>query len=230
MTTRLVIVLLILVGLTLVALQNLSPLLSLTFLGMKTVALPLAAWIIAAIAAGFLTSLILSLLFQLSNYLAEKELRTTRKTLRDAQLRIRQLEAVRSDASWQRSDTVASSYKTAEEEPASDDDFEDEEEEEPIDDTPSYQDTFRERTTYERYQEPKTSYQSGSVYSYGYRDPSNSGVGKTESIYDADYRVINPPRQETKKTESDWGQKNNTDDEDWGFDDDDADDKKPRRW
>lgn len=230
--TRLVIVFLIVVGLTLIALQNLSPVLSLKFLGMGTVALPLAAWIVAAIAAGFLTSLIISGLFQLSNYLTEKELRAARNSLRDAQLRIRQLEAERSNTSWQRREPVASSPSSSysAEEPVSDDYFEDEEDEEPIDETPSYQDTVRERTTYERYQEPKTSYQSGSVYSYSYRDPSNSGVGRTESVYDADYRVITPPQQEPKKTESDWGQKNNSDDEDWGFDDDEVDDKKPRRW
>ncbi len=49
--------------------------------------------------------------------------------------------------------------------------------------------------TYERQQEPKSSSQSGSVYSYSYREPKNTAVGKTESVYDADYRVIIPPYQ-----------------------------------
>jgi len=34
---------------------------------------------------------------------------------------------------------------------------------------------------------------SGSSYSYGYRDPEGSGVGKPEKVVDADYRVIVPP-------------------------------------
>jgi hypothetical protein len=39
-------------------------------------------------------------------------------------------------------------------------------------------------------------------------------VGKTESVYDADYRVIIPPYQESGKTQV-------TDDDDWDFFEDD---------
>ena len=54
--------------------------------------------------------------------------------------------------------------------------------------------------------------QSDSVYSYSSQSPKNTGVGKTESIYDADYRVIIPPYQppNTKKSDNDT-------DEDWDF-------------
>ena len=41
--------------------------------------------------------------------------------------------------------------------------------------------------------ETKSRSTSASGYSYGYRNPENTSVGKTESIYDADYRVIIPP-------------------------------------
>jgi hypothetical protein len=56
----------------------------------------------------------------------------------------------------------------------------------------------RVRTDYEAKQEPKTASRSGSVYSYSYREPKDSGVGKAESVVgkpvvDADYRVIVPP-------------------------------------
>ena len=37
-------------------------------------------------------------------------------------------------------------------------------------------------------------------------------MGKTESVYDADYRVITPPYRETNTPK---------DEEDWGFEDDD---------
>lgn len=46
---------------------------------------------------------------------------------------------------------------------------------------------------YEAEQKPKSESWSGSVYSYGYKDPSSSGVGQSESVYDADYRIITPP-------------------------------------
>lgn len=50
-------------------------------------------------------------------------------------------------------------------------------------------------TEFEAEQSPKSESWSGSVYSYGYREPENTGVGKTESIYDADFRVIVPPTE-----------------------------------
>ncbi|MGA9380290.1 MAG: hypothetical protein WBV73_16115, partial [Phormidium sp.] len=74
-----------------------------------------------------------------------------------------------------------------------------------------------------------TSSRSGSVYSYSYKNPSNSAIGKTESVYDAEYRVITPPYRPLDSEEEDHtpessptNQQNNDDDEDWGFDDDDA--------
>ena len=83
----------------------------------------------------------------------------------------------------------------------------------------------RDSTTYERQSEAKSSSRSGSVYSYSYREPKNTAAGKTESIYDADYRVIIPPYQPPTT--------NQADDDDWDFfeDDDDFEDdgKRPRR-
>ncbi|MBD0266213.1 MAG: LapA family protein, partial [Tolypothrix sp. Co-bin9] len=72
--------------------------------------------------------------------------------------------------------------------------------------------------TYERPQQPKSSSQSGTVYSYGYRDPNNSGVGKTETVYDADYRVIIPPAaQKPSSPENDWESSKDDEDDDWKF-------------
>ncbi|MGK7905550.1 MAG: LapA family protein [Hormoscilla sp.] len=50
-----------------------------------------------------------------------------------------------------------------------------------------------------------------SFYSYGSQDKSNSGVGKTEDVYEANYRVITPPVHEESAGDKD---------EDWGLDED----------
>ncbi|MCU0516218.1 MAG: LapA family protein [Oscillatoria sp. Prado101] len=75
-----------------------------------------------------------------------------------------------------------------------------------------------EGATYEVKQEPTASSWSGTIYSYTYRQPSESGVGRTESVYDADYRVIKPPQQQPKAEEDDWETKGNKND-DWDWDD-----------
>lgn len=52
------------------------------------------------------------------------------------------------------------------------------------------------RTDFEVRQEPVARQQSGSIYSYSYRsadDREDSSVGKTEDVYDAEFRVITPP-------------------------------------
>lgn len=60
-TPRLVLLLLVVCGLVLFAVQNPAPTLSIAFLGLRTVALPLGVWLAAAIALGALTTLALTL-------------------------------------------------------------------------------------------------------------------------------------------------------------------------
>lgn len=67
-------------------------------------------------------------------------------------------------------------------------------------------------SSFEAEQQPKTTHQSGSTYSYSYRDDNETGVGRPESVVDAEYRVVTPPYQTT-----------NPEDEDYGFDFDDED-------
>ncbi len=67
---RLIILLLLLLGVTLLALQNWSPALPLVFWGMETQPLPLGVWIAIAIVAGALTSLFISGLLQLADALS----------------------------------------------------------------------------------------------------------------------------------------------------------------
>lgn len=86
----------------------------------------------------------------------------------------------------------------------SDDDWErpmsdDWEDSEPQDSSRSPSSASRSRLTeddlrnFEVKQTPKQTSQSGSVYSYGYREPEGTGVGRSEKVVDAEYRVIVPP-------------------------------------
>ncbi|HIK26639.1 MAG: hypothetical protein N3E45_09415 [Oscillatoriaceae bacterium SKW80] len=69
------------VFLAIFAAQNASPSLSLVFLGMQSVALPLSAWVILALVSGVFTSFLISALFKLSNYQLEQELTARRRTM-----------------------------------------------------------------------------------------------------------------------------------------------------
>ena len=78
----------------------------------------------------------------------------------------------------------------------------------------SYPEGEGNRTDYEVPQEPKSRSQSGSTYSYSYRETEkkDSGVGKSDVVYDANYRVITPPYQKPPEPSED--------EEDWGLEDD----------
>jgi hypothetical protein len=71
---RLILVVLIGGSLGLLYLQNRTPELSLTFLGMQSRPLPLALWLVAAVGLGLMTSLILTSLVRLSNFLTSRDL------------------------------------------------------------------------------------------------------------------------------------------------------------
>ncbi len=227
-TLRIVLFLAALSTLTIFVASNSSPI-YLVFLGTKTQALTVGLWVAIAIALGFLTSLFLQLL----SYLSRRALPAS----------IPQPEVRKPPSStWGRSTTVTDSQPSYaapindsspdwENEVASEVDggnSEDWDIEEPPSESysresPTASSTAfqRDYSNYEVKQEPKSGYQSGSVYSYGYRDSSGSGAGKTESVYDADYRVITPPYQPTAKDKDDWESNQGTADEDWGFEDED---------
>ena len=212
-------------GLSLLVLQNLSPVLPIVFLGMKTQALPVAAWILGAIAAGFLTSWCL----QFFSYLQRRSLL----------VRIRQLEASPSPAAGKRRETEQTASRQSytpppePETPTSEDKSEEwddwEVEEAPEDDDwdfeeepkrPKGQETvIQDSREYEVKQEPKSRTVTGSVYSYSYREPSSSGAGRSEAVYDANYRVITPPYRDSNNPPSDTS--NQEEEDDWGFGDDD---------
>ncbi|MDZ8050120.1 MAG: LapA family protein [Aulosira sp. ZfuVER01] len=228
---RLILLVAILGSLTLLLTQNWSPVISLVFLGMRTQPLPLAMWMLLATTAGALTSLFITSLFKVSTYFGGQQRQ---------QSRVKSAAPPRTKTSYRPQPTPppASPQPTASKtENTSSDDFDDWNtndrdddwnfDEKPREASKPRQQTqdFSDSQTYERQQEPKSSSQSGSVYSYNYREPKNTAVGKTESIYDADYRVIIPPYQPPTTNQAD-------DDDDWSFfDDEDSadDDKRPRR-
>ena len=63
---RLIILVAAILGLIIILAQNLSPLLSLVFLGMRSQSLPLGLWILLSIIAGIFTSLIITRLLKLA--------------------------------------------------------------------------------------------------------------------------------------------------------------------
>jgi uncharacterized integral membrane protein len=278
---RAVFLLVIVVGLTIFALQNVEPALSLVFLGVRSPEAPLSIWILLSMAAGVVTSLLISGLLGFSNYLSQPRGRTDRHSggrniAQDNRTPYSPPPPPRKqdiDPDRDRETQPASSYRTEYGAPAgysartfqqetpnptgakdddragtyaapddeddwvsdssksgsvgSDDDWGDDRD---LPAAPQVNDVVGANPrNYEANQEPKSKSWAGSVYSYGYRDPKQSGVGQTESVYDAEYRVLVPPidpipqpaggevpKNPSAETEDDWGL-----DEDDVFDEDD---------
>ncbi|MDZ7961929.1 MAG: LapA family protein [Aulosira sp. DedQUE10] len=230
---RLILLVVILGGLTLLLTQNWSPAISLVFLGMRTQALPLAMWMLFATAAGALTSVFITSLFKISSYFVGQPRQTRFKSA---------TASPRTKTTFRKEPTPPASQPppASKTEKTSSDEFDDwntnnqnddwnlDENPREVSNTRQQSQEFSDSKTYERPQQPQSSSQSGSVYSYNYREPKNTAVGKTESIYDADYRVIIPPYQPPTPNQA-----NDGDDDDWGFFDDEDDfqdeDKRPRK-
>jgi hypothetical protein len=205
--------------------QNLSPVLPLTFLGMKTVAFPLSLWILFALAAGVLTAQLVVMLLQFSlpasqrssvrdrpregraNYSGED-----RKTPDSPSVQARSKGDEYSSSTQEKTPTYTDSFSRGSKAAA---DFgtvrdwqddsrnwvdDDEVEQNWVDD--DSQNSVDEpkvtplKTDYEVPKSPTSEYRSGTIYSYSYRKPENTGVGITESVNDAEYRVIIPPNSE----------------------------------
>ncbi|RUR72267.1 LapA family protein [Chlorogloeopsis fritschii PCC 9212] len=230
---RLILLVALLGGLALLLAQNWSPVLPLVFLGMQTKALPLAMWILFSTAAGAATSLAISILFQLSSYFTAPK-RQAPSTFKPPKTRTpsgsdrpptEEPKYTYTSPPPPQSKSTDSNRSNAEDWETSgindDWDFDETEETSKSPQTTQVRDSY----TYEKPQEPQSGYKSGSVYSYNYREPKNSGAGKTESIYDADYRVIVPPYQPPTDNQVDG------DEDDWGFldDDNENEDERTRR-
>ena len=204
---RLIILVTAIMGLIIILVQNLSPSLPLMFLGMRSQALPLALWILLSITAGIFTSLIITRLLKFAtdlNLLAQQPIPKSIPTP----------QRVRQNTPPPKSSPPPVSQV--------DDDFDDW-------DTNRNQDDWDDDSQSEEEISPNqqsSNSRPSSVYSYSSQSPKNTAVGKTESVYDADYRVIIPPYQESDKNPA-------TDDDDWDFFEDDDfegdDENKPRK-
>ncbi|MEH2335881.1 LapA family protein [Nostoc sp.] len=229
---RLILLVAVLGVLTPLLVQNWSPPLSLVFLGVRTQPLPLAIWILFSTATGAFTSILIATLFKLSNYFVAGQRQTPdRRSATSPRPKATQREEPTSrpvsppPPASKKEQPTSDVFDDWETNGTRDDDWNfDEKSEEAPTPNPQAQQP-RDSKTYERQSETKSSSQSGSVYSYSYREPKNTAAGKTESIYDADYRVIIPPYQPPTT--------NQADDDDWEFFDDDDDfeddDKRSRR-
>jgi uncharacterized integral membrane protein len=222
---RLILLILPIAALALLLLQNWTPMLPLVFLGTQTQPLPLGMWILLSTTAGALTSLLITSLFQLANYFSGSKPATRRPSAYSQR-------ASSTPAEESRYQTPASpppEHNTTDTTTDFVDDWDldnknvDWDIEAQQAPTPNPQSTeVRDSNTYSQNQQPKSSSQSGSVYSYSYRESKKSGNRKTESIYDADYRVIVPPYQPPQTEQAD--------EDDWGFfdEDDSGDEEQPQ--
>ncbi|MEH1927488.1 LapA family protein [Nostoc sp.] len=229
---RLILLVAVLGGLTLLLLQNWSPAISLVFLGVRTQPLPLAIWILFSTATGAFTSILIATLFNLSNYFVggRRQIPNKASATSPRAKATRREEPTSGPASppppaSKKQEPSSDVFDDWETNSSKDDDWNfDEKSESAPNPNPQTQQP-RDSTTNEPQSEAKSNSQSGSVYSYSYREPKNTAAGKTESIYDADYRVIIPPYQPPTTNQAD---------DDWEFFDDDDDDfendgKRPRR-
>ena len=205
---QIILLLVVLGGLTLLLVENWSPVLPLVFLGVTTQPLPLALWILMSVGAGAFTSLVVTGLFNLSGYFARLP-RDRRKVVDSKTQPSGSRQTVKSQKQPATDSTPSDTTDDWDSNSSDDDDWDFEEDEGKSQNSSSQKEV--KSTNYEVSTEPQSSNRSGSVYSYNYRS-SNSGVGKTESVYDANYRIITPPSQQTNKTK---------DDDDWGFEDED---------
>ncbi|TAE54670.1 MAG: LapA family protein [Nostocales cyanobacterium] len=212
----------IVIGLIILLTQNLSPSLPLVFLGMRTQPLSLALWILFSITAGGLTSVLVSTLFKLTNIFAisTPPSSTTTSSTTSKPPRVKNTSQAENISPGRSSQTFVSEDNDVE-----DEDFDDWNLDNSNDDWDFAQPRqTRKSQTSSKQQTPKNLSDSDSVYSYSSQTPKNTAVGKTESVYDADYRVIIPPYQPSDTNQ------NQDNDDDWGFfeDDEDEDDKQDR--
>jgi hypothetical protein len=191
---RLILLFVVLGGLTLLLVQNLSPALPLVFLGARTIPLPLALWILFSTAAGAATTVLISSLLSFINYSATPTQKTPpANSKRPPTTSREEVKSASRSASNPQEYTTSNEFDDWETDNNEDSDWEETQQPQNDDRPPT----------------PSSSSQSGSTYSYNYKQPKNTAVGKTESVYDADYRVIIPPFKPSADEK--------TEDDDWDF-------------
>lgn len=223
----LLLLLVVLASLLLFAVQNLSPSLSLVFLGIQTPALPLTVWILAAVALGVVTVLVIASLLRLSNYFSVRQARQSTPTMGDRPTPTPKVNLPKAKMPQQEDiqDSFSPRQPATPPNNVADKFDDDDDEDETYESRGDFREIYQSSPPYAARQEPTLKDKPNSSYSYSYREPPGTGVGKAQSIYDAEYRVIIPPYQ-TPMSEpepppnegDDWGLTEDDDFEDDEFD------------
>ena len=244
---RLIILVTVLGGLMLLLAQNWSPAIPLVFLGVRTQPLSLAVWMLLSTAAGVLTSLLISSLVQLSSrgvkqqrqssYQPPDSPRFNKRTPKEKAPKEKEFqERIYSPPASPQPSNYEDTYDDDWDlDRNANDDWDSEErqyfeEKEYVSRSPRSNYTkIQDDRDYEDFPFAVDDYDSADSYSDDKSDLKDSTVEKTESVYDADYRVIVPPvNQSTTPATSD-NSDNKKDDDDWDFLEDDFSEDKPQR-
>ena len=244
---RLIILVTVLGGLMLLLAQNWSPAIPLVFLGVRTQPLSLAVWMLLSTAAGVLTSLLISSLVQLSSR-GVKQQRSSSYQPSDSprfNKRTPKEKAPKEKEFKERINPPPASPQPSNYEDTYDDDWDLDrnanddwdseerqyfEEKEYVSRSPRSNYTkIQDDRDYEDFPFAVDDYDSADSYSDDKSDLKDSTVEKTESVYDADYRVIVPPVNQSTTPDTSDNSDNKKDDEDWDFLEDDFSEDKPQR-
>ncbi|MCJ8280364.1 MAG: LapA family protein [Rivularia sp. ALOHA_DT_140] len=229
--------------------QNWSPAIPLVFLGLQTKPISIAIWMLLSTAAGAFTSLLISSLVQLSSRSTKQQRQRTsyepfdspkvnqRNQERESEFRQRKTTPRQASPPKPR-DEFDDSYDDWDLDRNANDDWDLEEQKYFEQEEKQYSNNPRSSYTkiqddrdYENFQEEEDDYDPAeNSYSYDKSDLEGSGTGKTDSVYDADYRVIVPPANSSTTPETS-DNSDDRDDDDWGFleEDFDSDKKSPRQ-
>ncbi|MCT7970836.1 LapA family protein [Laspinema olomoucense] len=214
---RNVLLLVVLGGLTIFALQNTSPSLSLVFLGTRSITLPLSAWILGAIASGVVTAWAIAILFGLYHYWESRDRRPRRSqrplepvppppprgNRTEPPLSRNNATVIQDDVpnQFNRSGEPGSRIPVGNSRELEEENWIDEDEDFMDEPNPQSFTQSGEGYNYEVVREPVTESWVGSSYSYSYDQNRESGGDKSNSPYDADYRIVTPPPPGEKSPE-----------------------------
>lgn len=206
---RNVLLLVVLGGLTIFALQNTSPTLSLVFLGIKSIALPLSVWILAAIALGVVTAWTIAILFGLYHYWDSRDPRPRNRQrplepVNPPPPRSNRTESpsprynatvIQDDVPnrFNRTGETGSRIPVPNSRELEEENWIDEDEDFIDEPNPQPFPQSGEGYNYEVVREPVAESWVGSSYSYSYDQNRDSGGDQGNSSYDADYRIVTPP-------------------------------------
>ena len=181
---------------TIFVVQNLQPVALIFFNAQLAIQLPISIWAILAIAAGMFTSFLLQLLTQTKSQANPTVITASPPPPKTAPPKFSHQPPPSPEDSFLRDRKRGLK------------------EQEPELNTPGENKTDQNHEPYEVQRPPQKSSQSGSVYSYTYKEGKSDKKGRIEDVYDADYRLLTPPYNQ-KPEESASSQESEDDNDDW---------------